>query len=1202
MAIVRSQKIHPESRLQRSRNGFAVIIALSLMAFIVLLLLTVVTLVQVETKASANAMQRLQARQNALLGLQVALGQLQGEVGPDQRVTGRADLLDTDASTVAADGVDAPFWTGAWKSYNPATGANNELDVGSSPTLRAWSTAIANEGPRWLVSNPDPSAPLDPKAWTGQTTGADPDAVVIARQIGALGAGGTATDVSVPLVPINAPTDASQDAGHFAYWVEDEGIKAKVNSVPNVASELASGSSAEDQALNARHYLAPATLAAEQALAPDYRSDLLAEQANLGKLASTRSLGVILGSDFQTKPDGYAQSHPDITTWSRGVLADVRRGGLKTDLTAAFEDLDQFTRLISRSPPGRDETNGGPDDEIGAKLWRVPGVDTSVAAYLDGPRWHSLYYYYNLHKKTFTDFGTGKTPLGGIWYTEVPEGLGGIGGNAADMGFPVFSVSGNNRSLAVGRLIPTMVGMRLPIFFSTYLGDIIDGSQTVGVNMHYSPQLVYYNPWSIDLNNAPDPTSAPLISRSIFDFKFLANSKIRITNETSGDVIYDGPIAPANPALGPANDSFSLAAGQLKVFGSKYDSTTGDYKTYDLPNEYPLVEDFNKNTFNTYQIKVDKSGNELEIPEDAIIKVELLVNLETVSGVVNVNDSKWGFDWQPRQGGIYLNPLVTNATYPVVSGARADSYLRAGNSTPQAVGVFVMRLKGRDSSNIPNVPAMGGAGALWNPLFTEKNSYFWEVEVFSASANLADTEFTEVTDMRNGRSESSTTWGEEDLGQSANPNQTSLVLKEIFNQPLVSIGQFKNADTVFYESLYPVGNSWADPELANPVSGNQTRLWVVDVVDASLTAVDDNFLNNEALFDQFFFSTIPPVVLPIDTIFPPEWNTFGQAAVDTDERLLNPRLRYYRTKGQSPDVADLRDMDKAAAHLLVDGAFNVNSTSIPAWRALLGSLRYATNPTNAFPVPRLITDLTTEPTSDDYATGMRVLDDTQLDRLAEEIVEQVKLRGPFLSMADFVNRRRESGNLGQAGALQAAIDASGINQSALTELGKATDLSDPKGGIITLPAIQPDTNRNYPRFVDGITPAVSDNTAAGAPGVITQADLLQPLAPLLVARSDTFRIRFYGESLDKVDGKLRSFAVGEAIVQRVPEFIDPTDTALSVPQDPSAPSSNLGNATPVTVVDASNRVIPNPDLNAINSDFGRRFEIVSIRWLNPDEI
>jgi hypothetical protein len=100
-----------------------------------------------------------------------------------------------------------------------------------------------------------------------------------------------------------------------------------------------------------------------------------------------------------------------------------------------------------------------------------------------------------------------------------------------------------------------------------------------------------------------------------------------------------------------------------------------------------------------------------------------------------------------------------------------------------------------------------------------------------------------------------------------------------------------------------------------------------------------------------------------------------------------------------------------------------------------------------------------------------------------------------------------------------------------------------------------------------------DTTAWGALGFLTQADLLQFIGPALTARSDTFRIRAYGEALDAA-GKVTAKAWCEAVVQRSPNYVDGADNTLTLPET----------------------------LNPVNSRFGRRFEIVAFRWLREEEV
>ena len=102
--------------------------ALGFMSFVLLLLLAVTALSQVEIRSAEISKHRLLAKENARLGLMIALGNLQKHAGPDQRVTARAEIL---GNTVSEG---ARYWTGAWNTEDP------------------------NVDPAWLVSGefPDP--------------------------------------------------------------------------------------------------------------------------------------------------------------------------------------------------------------------------------------------------------------------------------------------------------------------------------------------------------------------------------------------------------------------------------------------------------------------------------------------------------------------------------------------------------------------------------------------------------------------------------------------------------------------------------------------------------------------------------------------------------------------------------------------------------------------------------------------------------------------------------------------------------------------------------------------------------------------------------------------------------------------------------------------------------------------------------------
>jgi len=119
-------------------------------------------------------------------------------------------------------------------------------------------------------------------------------------------------------------------------------------------------------------------------------------------------------------------------------------------------------------------------------------------------------------------------------------------------------------------------------------------------------------------------------------------------------------------------------------------------------------------------------------------------------------------------------------------------------------------------------------------------------------------------------------------------------------------------------------------------------------------------------------------------------------------------------------------------------AFNVNSTSVPAWTAFL---------TSTLTLNREIQDGSTIGDKAMYSRtkypvgiadtsrGMRALSADEVNQLAIAIVEEVKSRGPFISLADFVNRRltEENDITSHMGTLDAAIFKSGLNQKFYTD-------------------------------------------------------------------------------------------------------------------------------------------------------------------------
>jgi hypothetical protein len=374
----------------------------------------------------------------------------------------------------------------------------------------------------------------------------------------------------------------------------------------------------------------------------------------------------------------------------------------------------------------------------------------------------------------------------------------------------------------------------------------------------------------------------------------------------------------------------------------------------------------------------------------------------------------------------------------------------------------------------------------------------------------------------------------------------------------------------------PIGNSWAHPALpADSISQRGS--------DGNL--LDHSFLLNLALYDRFYFSGLADQTGPFASGLTASKLAESFAA---GEPLDDPRLVLYRPESRSAaELVDLVDDDDAytrlAAWQLMRGAFNINSTSVPAWKAMLASVQdpqAIVNLINPMAGNSRLTAL--KPTAKDearisrlrlplsesadtggdprlaYWLGPREYDEDELERLAEEIVESVRRRGPFLSLAEFVNRQLGNDDTAQRGALQEAIDNADLNRGLGERSGAGFEIgSDQVAGY------------KYQNPEAGIGPSYQ-----GAPGFLSQADILNVLGNAATARSDTFTIRAYGEARDAKDRVLAS-ATCEAVVQRLPDWIDPQDSVETAPESLTSDA---------------------------NKDFGRRFRITSFRWLNSDEI
>lgn len=458
-------------------------------------------------------------------------------------------------------------------------------------------------------------------------------------------------------------------------------------------------------------------------------------------------------------------------------------------------------------------------------------------------------------------------------------------------------------------------------------------------------------------------------------------------------------------------------------------------------------------------------------------------------------------------------------------------------------------------------------------------------------------------------------WGDS-LGQGE--GQTNIVLFEIPTAPLLSLGQLQHVEcsVLDTEPGYVVGNSYPNigikdldeiffwPEEGYMRNGAPER---VSSLHSPQPRADTPFAANLNLFDRYFFSGIN--FGDADSSQSKDIDTFVEKVFSSDEKespFPNKRISLIRDFGDRKETdvkKDFYDPEKVARNLTLSGSFNINSTSVEAWTAVLSGLQGKMllldgkfKKISETPFARFISLIgksvggfgSVADNSGDEGNGWRWYvnaSESDIRKLAESIVEQVRKRGPFMSMGDFVNRRLDRGENGQAGALQAAIDDSKINKDRAGSFGDSG-------------ATNPDSTR-YPNLFS--TGEKTDKK--GVPGYVTQGDVLANVGSALSARSDTFTIRAYGD-ISGVTGTPEARAWCEAVVQRVPEFFAPQEDENEEMIDSVKFLQNYrdrqpAGQSPKSVLEKWER---NDKLSAVNALFGRRYKIISFRWLSQDEI
>ena len=157
----------------RRPRGFALVVTLSLLILLTVIAVGLLSLSAVSLRSSSHGMAQSEAQANARLALMIAIGELQKQLGPDQRISVTADqrIQSGGDGSVTSSAPGNRQWTGVFESW-PATS-----DIRPTPVFR-----------NWLVSG-DPARLAQVNAAETQLTGADAIELVGAGTMGSAGTG-----------------------------------------------------------------------------------------------------------------------------------------------------------------------------------------------------------------------------------------------------------------------------------------------------------------------------------------------------------------------------------------------------------------------------------------------------------------------------------------------------------------------------------------------------------------------------------------------------------------------------------------------------------------------------------------------------------------------------------------------------------------------------------------------------------------------------------------------------------------------------------------------------------------------------------------------------------------------------------------------------------------------------------------------------
>ena len=1205
-----------------------------------------------QNRIALQTMLQAEARQQALVGLDAAIGELQVELGPDQRVSASSGILSDN------DGGRAQHLLGVWDSWDgPIYGAS--VSGKSSKISSTYSKGRADMFRRWLISSRDRNATRSMNAANQLCTRAPGQRICMVGE-GTLGRSLSAQHyVYADLLKMPA---TGKNEACFAWWVGGENQKAKVSVQPRKDTN-------DVYEVLRRTWDTPAPRFVNNRDL-DFLPGDIQDPARIVTLATLP----LVGSSSQSAGMPYFF---DVTTTSCSLPVNVSMGGFKHDLCLLLnkETLKEtdFAARSNQDCPIADNQ----------QVPRGSEADMPIGS------WQNLHAYYNCwpngtakDSNNFTarllgDLGTAYTRMSGsvfdtsMKYGDDPDNFGGDQSEGGAFSYDSRTLFENGSTTSGYARTPVMLA-----FVSNFALNVFeterkaqDGKPLYDLSVCFSPMFLWWNPYNVPmrirgsqlwsqslpykvtwLQTLTYPQNRAVQSETDYEWgqrglTELGSDYGQFFQASEGDKLGDIVFEPGEIIFFSPTGKLNSSASQSEDYGNPWvpgyhPSGVATYKALVYTNGsdngsigIANTEQISKGNFRLsmrFGKTTEGGGSNTDgwwfAPEHR--EALTVFNGYNGMGAKNSQTGHNGKRGQSPQRGLlgWYDPSKEEQNTEFCSSVMWSLDGTQQDETQpyyiSAVGIVAKSANSKlDEYVCPNMdfrskvwqhssPAFWGS-ALVEPDDQMRKYHPYQLACLPVSAGMTSSPMDNIG--RNGY-----------LGITADGEQVSFAsVLELPVHPPFSLagfagmrlqpgwyktepndgeGRISALRRMQYQAGVPgvgIGNAFADPCLpADDVyTFYQNKLESSKLKTNSRVFgdfYDHGLLINDALWDRWFCSSVSDM---------PDRNGGKIAAQEVFTNFIQgkeslPVSRYSRVSTPYDDNQVIQRIMNGdgwkhiAQYLMIDGGFNVNSVSVEAWTAVLQGLAKrklvagkdkqlvlveAGKSDNQVLFSRFMLSTTDKSVdglggysmmqgSSEFRGGevvsawseVRMLEAESIRRLAEEMVKQVRMRGPFLSMSDFVNRRLEEGDHGLKGALQAAIDATDINRDfnevEVTE-AKGEMFKNPKAGVGSM------------------------HTAA--PGYLIQSDVLASLGNILTVRDDTFTVRSYG-CVRNPNKAILAQAWCEAVVQRTMNYVDPSDNPDDAEYNPDGTKGK--------------------GLSNTNKVMGRQFRIVSFKWLDNWDI